>query len=186
MKVIKSVSIPAIVVLCLTSCSELLFWKKEDVNVYQTIRVQEGEEWLECGITDKEPSKVKSGVSYFWIKNRVVQTTPGDFSGHLLHGEFHRFHADGALKEKGEFRLGLKEGPWKNWNSDQLLVSEYHFRKGLKHGPFKEYAGSELIKSGTYENDAYNGKLFLHKDPAIEALVFKQGAVTDTVFLSTQ
>lgn len=186
MKVIKNLSIVTALALCLVSCSELLFWKKEDVRIYQTIRVEDGEEWMECEITDKEPARIIDDVSYFWIKNRVVHATPGDFAGHLLHGQFERFYTDGSLKEKGEFRYGLKEGPWKSWNSDQLLVAEYNFRKGMKNGPFKEYRGKDLIKSGTYEDDAYSGKLFLHTDPAIEALVYKRGAVTDTVFISSK
>ncbi len=186
MKLIKNISVFTIIAFCLTGCSELLFWKKEEVSIYQTIRVEEGEEWIECEITDQFPSRVNENVAYYWIKNRVVHATPGDFGGHLLHGEYQRFYGDGSLKEKGEFRFGLKEGSWKSWDSDQKLVSAYHFRKGFKNGPFKEYAGTDLVKSGTYENNVFNGKLFLHMDPAIEALVYKRGAVTDTVFQSTE
>ena len=186
MKVMRKFWISVVVTFCLTSCSELLFWKKEEVDVYQTIRIDEGEGWIECEITDKEPSRVNAEVSYFWTKNRKVQETKGDFGGHLLHGTFQQFYADGSLKLKGEFKYGLKEGRWKSWGTDQSIESEYQFVKGQKSGPFKEYKAGDLIRSGTYQKGEYDGKLNLHGDPAIEALVYKQGVVTDTVFQRTQ
>ena len=175
-----------VVAFYLSSCAELLFWKKEDISVYQTIRISEGPESVECEITDKQPGKVDPALTYFWIKNRIVHKTPGDFGGHLLHGAYQRFYEDGALKEKGEFRYGLKHGSWKLWDKNQGLVSEYNFSKGEKSGSFNEFVAGNLVRSGTYQNDQYNGKLYLHTDPAIEALVYKQGVVTDTVFQSKQ
>ncbi len=170
----------------LMGCSELLFWKKDEVKIYQAIRIDEQDGSIECEITEKQVVKVNPALTYFWMKNRGVHATPGDFSGHLLHGPFQRFYSDGSLKEKGTFRYGLKDGPWKYWDARKLLQAEYTFNKGVENGPFREYNNGELTRSGTYQNGVYNGKLTLYRDPAIDALVYKQGVVTDTVFQSTQ
>lgn len=182
----KNLMILVTLAFSLVSCSELLFWKKDEVNVYQTIRVTEGEESIECEITGKQPNKVNPELTYYWIKNRVVHVTSGDFGGHLLHGAYQHYYKDGSLKEKGEFRNGLKEGSWKLWGTDQFLASEYTFSKGQKSGPFKEFKEGNLVKSGNYQAGEFNGKLILHTDPDIAALVYKKGVVTDTVFQSTQ
>lgn len=186
MKDMRKLWILVIVAFCFTSCSELLFWKKEEISVYQTIKIETEEGSIEYEITDKEPARIDPAVSYFWTKNRSIQETRGDFGGQLLHGTYEAFNSDGSLKEKGVFKYGLRDGIWKTWDPDQLIESEYQYSKGKKNGPFREYEAGNLMRSGTYVKDQYNGKLNLHADPAIEALVYKQGVVTDTVFQSTQ
>lgn len=182
--VIKSSSMLLVVVLWLTSCSEHLFWKKDDTQLYQTIRIAIEDEVIECEITG-ESIKPDPERLYFWMKNRKVHTSQGDYAGHLLNGNYERFYEKGTLKEKGDFQYGLKEGMWKSWNEEQKLVSVHTYSKGKKNGPFKVYEDGELIISGTYLNDDYNGKFMLYDDDAIEALVYKRGVVKDTIFHKT-
>ena len=185
MKKMNHLGLLVMVGILLSGCSELLFWKKEPISVYQSIRIESENSIAECNITDLQVPNPESGLTYYWLKNRKINYSQGAYAGHLLHGKYQSFFPEGDLMESGQFKKGLKEGVWRNWGRNNQIQAEYTFSRGGKDGPFKEYVAGQLLRSGDYKDGVYNGKIVLHQNTGIEALVYEDGIVADTVFTKT-
>jgi len=102
---------------------------------------------------------------YFWYKAQGVQSTQGESSGRLLHGEFESFYENDQLHQKGMFKKGLKCGEWMHWREDGSLVYVENWSKGeLKSKKWYNIAGE------VYRSERSHGKQW-KKDKADTVIV---------------
>jgi hypothetical protein len=71
-------------------------------------------------------------------------------------GSYEHYHRDGAVQERGQYRLGKKEGSWTQWydrNAGGRRFAEGQYRNGLKDGVWTTYwSNGRPSFRGTYEN----------------------------------
>ncbi len=77
---------------------------------------------------------------YHWFKSQKLHITQGGSAGNLLHGNFQKFHTNGQLAERGEFKYGLKDGEWMTWYESGELKSKLIYKKGILNGSFSTYS----------------------------------------------
>ncbi len=85
---------------------------------------------------------VQAGDGGAW----VYCTLPNGF----MHGQSVQWHANGALKEVGQFKNGLKQGTFERYDAEGNLLLRGAFDQDLKTGAFEEWWDVEL--PGSDEN----------------------------------
>ena len=86
------------------------------------------------------PVKTVKDISYYWVRDGLLKSTSGNYSGYLLHGLFEKFDTKDNLIEKGTFLYGAKHGNWTEWNID-IVIKEDVWDEGF------------LIKRKILQND---------------------------------
>ncbi len=89
---------------------------------------------------------------YHWFKSQKLHITQGGSAGNLLHGNFQKFHVNGQLAERGEFKYGLKDGEWLTWYESGELESKQIYKKGVLNGSFSTYSkDGEITEEGKFK-----------------------------------
>jgi len=68
-------------------------------------------------------------VVYFWYLNSAINSTPGEYSGMLLDGEYKEYDKQEHIREQGIYRKGEKTGTWKKWSASGKMTESSHFKK---------------------------------------------------------
>lgn len=79
-------------------------------------------------------------LNYHWFKSQKLHITQGGSAGNLLHGNFLKFHINGQLAERGEFKYGLKHGEWMSWYESGELKSKLNYQAGRLKGSFLTFS----------------------------------------------
>jgi hypothetical protein len=104
--------------------------------------------------------KTKKGRFYHWYTKDAFNSTEGDFSGKLLHGQYSCFYGNKNLKEKGIYQNGLRKGTWTRWHPNGVIAEVSNWSNGLKDGIFQLFSttGVKLLEA-SYRNGKLHGKV---------------------------
>ncbi len=80
------------------------------------------------------------------------------FYNGLEHGEFKRFHENGALMEQRYYAMGVKTGPLKRYWSNGKIQAVYFFANGEYQGTCREWnPEGKLVREMNYERGYESG-----------------------------
>jgi len=75
-----------------------------------------------------------------------------------LEGEARRWHRNGVLAERGQYRQDRQDGPWALWSPSGHLQERGTWAQGLRHGLFERFVpGEVVIETTTWANGRREG-----------------------------
>lgn len=143
-----------IILLVATACSPAGFLGKGDKAVTRTVYQVQGDSIVNVRYLSRTIQvKPQPEKTYYWHYAGHINSSRGNYTGQLLHGEFTVQHIKSkALVSKGYFEKGLKSGKWTTWYPDGQVREIYQWEEGVQEGEYYLYAGDgTLVESGTYE-----------------------------------
>lgn len=134
--------------------------RAQNLEAYRHVTTTEFKMDFYILMTEKKV-KYQDELTYTWFKSQKIHMTQGNSSGNLLHGNFTKYHNNGQLAERGEYKYGLKVGKWTTWTPDGTLVSLLNYDNGQLKGNFITYTeNGEIKERGKYKH----GKTKLDKE----------------------
>lgn len=118
---------------------------------------------------------MKNGIDIgYWSTEKEVVNEISYYVNDTLHGSFCQFYQSGALKEKGNYKMGNKHGEFISYYESGKVKQEKIFSNDILKGKSTEYYENGKIKkvgeySGNYLNikiecDTCKPQQFVHRD----------------------
>lgn len=154
MKIIKIITLLALAIFTVSSCTRTKVEYFEDGSVKSSIPYRFGKEYGLC--------------KYYFINLPHPLKIEMEMKNGKKHGQFVKYYINGKLDTRCTYQDDLLEGTEETFHIQGYKTSETHYLHGKKHGLYTlYYPNGEIVEQGSFYEDLFDGDWRYYDDRGV-------------------